>query len=157
MRTFRDVIDEKARLSPAAPLLFAPEPQSSLTYDDLRHRARAFAGDMQSRGIAPDAIVGFMLPNGAAAASIFLSAMYGGYVVLPINLLAQDSQLDHVLRHAAPAMVFVAPDFEARLRTAIERTGARTLVEITSVDELGDSQGEGANLTPIEPSMAAML
>ena len=88
MRTFRDVIDEKARLSPAAPLLFAPEPQSTLTYDDLRSRARAFAGGMQSRGIAPDAIVGFMLPNGVAAASIFLSAMYSGYIVLPINLLA---------------------------------------------------------------------
>src|SRR5438046_912715 len=96
MRTFRDVIDEKARLSPAAPLLFAPEPQSMLTYDDLRHRARAFAGGMQGRGIAPDAIVGFMLPNGVAAASIFLSAMYSGYIVLPINLLAQDSQLYHI-------------------------------------------------------------
>jgi len=157
MRTFRDVIDEKARLSPAAPLLFAPEPQSMLTYDDLRHRARAFAGGMQGRGIAPDAIVGFMLPNGVAAASIFLSAMYSGYIVLPINLLAQDSQLDHVLRHAAPAIIFVAPDLEDRLRSAIERTGARTNLQIISADDPDDFGGEADVLATIEPSSPAML
>ena len=31
-----------------------------------------------------------MLPNGSAAVEVFLGAMHGGYVVSPINLLAQE-------------------------------------------------------------------
>jgi len=157
MRTFRDVIDEKARLSPSAPFLFAPEPQSTLTYDLLRRRARSFAGELQMRGIVPGAVVGFMLPNGVAAASIFLSAMYGGHIVLPINLLAQDAHLDHILRHATPEFIFVAPDYEVRLRSAVERTGARTILQIASVDDPGDLGRECEDLAPIAPSSPAML
>ncbi|HEY3180668.1 MAG TPA: AMP-binding protein [Casimicrobiaceae bacterium] len=157
MRTFRDVIDEKAKRSPSSPFLFAPEPQSTLTYDDLRRRARAFAADLQSRRILPGAVVGFMLPNGVAAASTFLSAMYGGYIVLPINLLAQDAQLDHILRHAAPAIIVVAPDLEERLRSAIERTGSHAIVEIVAVDDPGDVGREAQALAPIEPKSPAML
>src|SRR5437868_6813890 len=138
MRTFRDVVDEKARRFSSAPLLLAPEAQATLTYADLRRCALSFAGDLQRGEIAAGAVVGFMLPNGASAASIFLSAMYGGYIVLPINLLAQDSQLDHILRHAAPATIFVAPDFEVRLRSSVDRTGARTSVQTVSIDGLGD-------------------
>jgi acyl-CoA synthetase (AMP-forming)/AMP-acid ligase II len=157
MRTFRDVIDEKAERLSSAPFLLAPEAQSTLSYAELRRRARSFAGDLQRREIASGAVVGFMLPNGVSAASIFLSAMYGGYVVLPINLLAQDSQLDHVLRHAAPATIFVAPDFEARLRSSIERTDALTNVRTVSPDDPGDFGGESGVLAPIEPKSPAML
>src|SRR5690242_8039305 len=124
MRTLRDVVEERARLAPSAPFLIAPEPQTTLTYEALRGRARSFAAQLNLLGVPPRSIVGFMLPNGVAAASIFLSAIYGGHIVMPINLIAQDAHLDHVLRHAEPAIVFVAPDFEARLRAAIERTGA---------------------------------
>ena len=35
MRTFRDVIDEKARRFSSAPFLLAPEAQATLTYADL--------------------------------------------------------------------------------------------------------------------------
>jgi acyl-CoA synthetase (AMP-forming)/AMP-acid ligase II len=157
MRTFRDVVDERAERLPSAPFVFAPEPQSTLTYADLRRRARSFAGDLQRHQTAPGAIVGFMLPNGVSAATIFLSAMYGGYIVLPINLLAQDSQLDHILRHAAPATVFVAPDFEARLRSSLERTGARTTVRTISVDDPGDFGEESETLASIEAKSPAML
>jgi long-chain acyl-CoA synthetase len=157
MQTFRDVVDEKARRLSSAPFLLAPEAQATLTYGDLRRRGLSFAGDLQSRGISPGAVIGFMLPNGSSAASIFLSAMYGGYIVLPINLLAQDSQLDHILRQAAPATIFVAPDFEARLRSSIERTRARASVQTVSVDDPGDFGGESGNLAPIEPKSPAML
>ena len=50
----------------------------------------------------PGDVVGFMLPNGLSALTVFLGAMAGGYVVAPFNLLAQDAQLDYVLGHAQP-------------------------------------------------------
>jgi len=157
MRTFRDVIDEKARLSPSAPFLFAPEPQSTLTYDLLRRRARSFAGELQMRGIVPGAVVGFMLPNRVAAASILLSSMSRGHIILPIHLLGHVSHLDHILRHATPEFIFVAPDYEVRLRSAVERTGARTILQIASVDDPGDLGRECEDLAPIAPSSPAML
>ena len=43
-----------------------------------------------------------MLPNGLAALELFVGTMAAGRIVLPFNLLAQDSQLDYVLGHAAP-------------------------------------------------------
>lgn len=157
MSTFRDVIDEQACRAPSAPLLIAPESQTTLSYGALHRRARAFAAELNARGVAPRSIVGFMLPNGVAAASIFLSAMYGGHIVMPINLLAQDTHLDHVLRHAAPAIVFVAPELESRLRAAIERTRTQVIVQIVSTDAIADSENEVDDLPRLEPSSPAML
>jgi long-chain acyl-CoA synthetase len=158
MRTFRDVVDEQARRAPSAPFLIAPEPQATLTYEALRRSARSFAAQLDALGVPPRSIVGFMLPNGGAAACIFLSAMYGGQIVMPINLVAQDAHLDHVLRHAAPAIIFVAPDFEARLRAAIERTGAQSIVQVVPADGVeAGAHRECDELTPIEPSSPAML
>src|SRR5438105_9842352 len=156
MRTFRDVIDEKAAFSPSLPFLLAPEIEATLTYGELRRRARSFAADLQAIGAQPGAIVGFMLPNGIAAASIFLSAMYAGYIVMPINLLAQDSHVDHVLRHASPAIVYVTPELQARLKAAVERSGAQTDVKAVFIDDRGDFQAQCAALPPIEPSSPAM-
>ena len=157
MRTFREVVDEQARARASAPFLLAPEPSATLTFAALRQCAHAFAADMRAHGVVPGAIVGFMLPNGIAAATVFLSAMYGGYVVLPMNLVAQDAHLDHVLRHASPALLFVSADLESRLRSALERTGMKTelrVVDVDAVPVVGDTDGE---LSTIDPTMPAML
>ena len=157
MRTFRDAIDEQALRAPSAPWLIAPEPQTTLTYEALRRRANGFAGELNALGVPPRSIVGFMLPNGIAAASIFLSAMYAGHTVMPFNLVAQDAHLDHVLRHAAPAIVFVAAELEAKLRAAILRAGARSIVRVVSPDDPGDWRYDDGRIEPIEPSSPAML
>jgi acyl-CoA synthetase (AMP-forming)/AMP-acid ligase II len=157
MLTFRDVIDERARRSPSAPFVIAPETDATLSYEALRRRARSFAAELSKLGVPPRSIVGFMLPNGMAAASIFLSTMYGGHVVMPINLLTQDAHLDHVLRHAAPVIVFVAPDFETRLRAAIARVNATTIVRVVPIDDVVDCQHEMDAPASIEPSSPAML
>ena len=64
-----------------------------------------------------------MLPNGVAAAGVFLGAMYGGYVVSPVSLLAQDALIEHTLAHSATRIVFAAPEFVARL--AVDRRADR--------------------------------
>ena len=42
-------------------------------------------------GVRPGEVVSYLLPNGVAAASVFLGAMCGGFVVSPISMLAQDA------------------------------------------------------------------
>ena len=62
-----------------------------------------------------------MLPNGVAAASVFLGAMYGGYVVSPVSLLAQDALIEHTLAHSETRIVFAAPEFVERLAAIVAR------------------------------------
>src|SRR5664279_1471065 len=91
MRTLRDMIDHHAEVRTDAPFLLAPEPDSVITYGELRESGRALAGLLGGAGVAPGEVVSFMLPNGAAAATLLLGTMVSGYVVSPLNLLAQDA------------------------------------------------------------------
>ncbi|MET0205225.1 MAG: AMP-binding protein [Casimicrobiaceae bacterium] len=157
MTTFRDVIDTRARAQPDAPFLIAPEPGVTLTYADLARTSRAFAAAMVANGVVPGEIVGFMLGNGVAAATVFLGAMHGGYIVSPINLLAQDAHLDHALAHAAPKVVLAAPEFVARLEAAIARVGGATRVVPQDPDAAQFDNDVEANLAPLAAESPAML
>jgi sulfoacetate-CoA ligase len=157
MTTFRNVIDALALAQPNAPFLIAPEPRTTLTYDDLAHAVRGFAGAMQDAGVAPGDVVGFMLGNGVAAATVFLGAMYGGYVVSPINLLAQDTHLDHALAHAAPKLVLAAPEHVARLDAAVARVRGATRVVAQDPDDAHFADGSGIELPPLSAAAPAML
>ena len=157
MPTFRGVIDAQAAAQPTAPFVFAPEPQVELDYASLRARARALAGVLQAQGLPAGTVVAFMLGNGISAVTVFLGAMYGGYIVTPINLLVQDAHLDHVLRQAMPAIVFAAHEFEARLRAAIGRTGARTEVRIVPLDGFESGPPDRGEFPPLDPAPPAML
>src|SRR4029450_7465037 len=90
-RTIREAIDHHASAQPQAPFLLAPESGSTVSYGDLRDTAHGLAAELSALGIAPGEVVSWMLPNGIAAASVFLGAMHGGYVASPISLLAHDA------------------------------------------------------------------
>ena len=136
MTTLRDVIDRHAVAQPDAPFLFAPEPGVELTYAGLRATARSLDAELAARGIRPGEVVSYMLPNGVAAASVFLGAMYGGYVVSPVSLLAQDALIEHALAHSATRIVFAAPEFVPRLAAIVARIGSRAIVRPASPDDL---------------------
>src|SRR5215469_7030121 len=104
MRSFRDAIDIHAAARPDAPFVLAPESDAVVSYSELQRSARSLGAYLEGQGVAPGSAISFMLPNGVSAASVFLGAMYAGYVVSPINLLAQDSQLAHVLAHSGTRM-----------------------------------------------------
>jgi long-subunit acyl-CoA synthetase (AMP-forming) len=62
--------------------------------------------------------VALLMHNGYQTCRLFIGAMYGGYCVTPLNLLAQPTQLAYVLEHSDAGIVFVAPDQVERLRQA---------------------------------------
>ncbi len=135
--TFRDAIEASAASAPEAPFVLAPEPDAVLTWQGLAASCDAFAAAMEEMGVAPGEVVGFMLPNGMSALTVFLGAMAGGYVVAPFNLLAQDAQLDYVLGHAQPRVVFAAADQARRLEAACARIDAAVRIVEVGVDGLG--------------------
>jgi long-chain acyl-CoA synthetase len=158
MATLREVIDRHAAAQPGAPFLFAPEPGTELTYAGLRATALALGEELAGRGIEPGEVVSYMLPNGMAAAGVFLGAMYGGYVVSPVSLLAQDALIEHTLAHSATRIVFAAPEFVPRLQTIVARIGSRAIVRPASPDdlELRPASGSGSGCAP-DAATPAML
>ena len=157
--TFRDVVDAHASEQPRAPFLIAPEPDLTIDYEALRQNCRAFASSLATRNIAPGATVSYMLENGVSVATVFLGAMYGGYVVSPVNLHAQDAQLDYTLAHSETRLVFVGDAHRERLERARERTRAPFDVCVVDTDGLplpasrGESWGEGYTIKPDQPAM----
>ncbi|HTS22074.1 MAG TPA: AMP-binding protein [Casimicrobiaceae bacterium] len=153
MRTFREVIDAHASARPDAACVLAPEPEAVLTYGDLARAGRALGGYLVHQGIAPGSVVSFMLPNGVAAASVFLGAMYAGYVVSPVNLLAQDSQVAYTLAHSETRLVFAAPEFLERLRALAPRVALRA----TDPDRLELPDAAETALADVAAESPAML
>ena len=156
--TFREVIDAHAASQPGAPFLIAPEAALEIDYATLRADCRAFSALLAARGVAPGTTVSFMLENGVSAATIFLGAMYGGYVVSPINLHAQDAQLEYTLAHSDTCIVFTAAANHERLES-IRRKSAATL-DLCVVDSDGlefpphtEGRGDGPLIHPEDPAM----
>jgi acyl-CoA synthetase (AMP-forming)/AMP-acid ligase II len=136
MRTLRDAIDRHADAQPDAPFLFAPEPGTTLSFAGLRVTAHALCAELVALGIRPGEVVSYMLPNGVSAASVFLGAMYGGYVVSPISLLAQDALIEYTLAHSETRVVYAAPEFVERLSLINTRIGGQAAIRPTSPDSL---------------------
>ncbi len=157
MRTLRDVIDHHAEVRPEAPFLFAPEPDIAITYRKLRDSSRAIAGLLASARVAPGEVASFMLPNGASAATIFLGAMAAGYVVSPLNLLAQDTHLRHTLSHSGTRFVFAAPEFVERITRLLGATDLRITVRATDPDALELDLERPAAMADVDASSPALL
>ena len=154
--TFRDAIEVNAARTPDVPFVLAPEPDAALTWKGLAASCSALAAAMERMDVKPGEVVGFMLPNGLSALSVFLGAMAGGYVVAPFNLLAQDAQLDYVLAHARPRVVFAEAEYADRLRAACVRSGAAARIVEVDVDGLGlevASPRERRGLSAEQPAM----
>ncbi len=114
----------------------------------------------------PGDVVSFMLANGAAAATIFLGAMYGGFVVSPVNLLIQDAHLDYMLAHAAPKRDLRRAGARGPARAALARTGGGARTIVVDVDAAladadaeadADADADRAAPAPLAGSAPAML
>ena len=102
-------------------------------------RARTrLAGELAAQGFAPGDVVSWMLPNGVAAASIFLGAMHGGYVVSPVSLLAQDALVAHTLAHSRDAASCSRrPSSSRACMRSWRNSAAGVIVRPTSPDDPG--------------------
>jgi len=159
MTTIRDAIDRNADAQPDAPFLFAPEPGTTISRAALRATARGLAAELAACGIRRGDVVSYMLPNGVAAASVFLGAMYGSYVVSPVSLIAQDALIAHALAHSETRIVFAAPEFVERLRAIVARAGRSVIVRTTAPDDLGltDSGAAAPEAVPTPESPALLM
>ena len=136
MRTIRHYVDRRAVEAPDAPFLLAPETGAVLTYSRLRERCVELAGYLAGRGLGKGDKVAFMLHNSYQAARLLIGVMYAGRTVVPLNLLAQRSQLTYVLDHSDAQLVFVSAGHLEALRAALAEVTRP--VEVVVIDPDAD-------------------
>jgi acyl-CoA synthetase (AMP-forming)/AMP-acid ligase II len=131
--------------------LIAPDTSIRLTYADLRQGVREIGNRLDEMGIAPGTRVGFLADNGGWTTLIYLGVMANGRVIVPLNVVAGDVQLAHVLGHSDTEVVFVAPGYKARLSGLLEQIPRDiNVIELDAVNgpawpaKAGDSSFRGA-------------
>jgi acyl-CoA synthetase (AMP-forming)/AMP-acid ligase II len=137
MRTIRHYIDLRAKEQPDQVFLIAPEPALSLNYSKLKEDSIEFGRQLLKRGLTKGDKISFMLSNGYQTTKIFLGAMYSGFVIAPLNLLAQPSQLEYVLDHSDTKLVFFTEDQKERLETAAN--AVKRDIELIQIDNDAES------------------
>ncbi len=147
LRTIRAHVDHQADLRPDATYLIAPETGLCMSFGELQTASRHLAAWLRGQGIRPGARVALLMHNGYQTCRLFIGAMYGGYCVTPLNLLAQPSQLSYVLEHSDAEIIFVASDQEERLRQATVGLARPLHIVICDVDA-------AEFLPPVEASAA---
>jgi amino acid adenylation domain-containing protein len=109
--TIRELIDRMARTQPEAAFLISPETGRVLTFQGLREQSNLLSTLLREAGLERGDKVAFLLENGLFSAQLFLGAMYGGFVSVPLNVRAGVSQLSYMLDHCDAKVVFVGDEF----------------------------------------------
>jgi len=130
--TLREVLARHLARQPDRPFLIAPETRRILSYREIDRQSRLFARYLRSRRLKRGDTVALYLHNSYQAALLFLAAMIGGYVVAPLNLLSQRSQLAYVLDHCDCRILFIASGMESAIREALAEV--RRPIEVVVID-----------------------
>jgi acyl-CoA synthetase (AMP-forming)/AMP-acid ligase II len=138
--TVRDLIDQMAGAKSGDTFLISAETGQRLTFKGLQGRAETLSASLLRRGLARGDKIAFLMDNGLFTAQLFLGAMYGGFVTVPLNVRAGVSQLAFTLEHCDAKVVFVAEPYIALLRDVLAEIQVR--IEIISV---GDESSAAAN------------
>jgi len=71
-----------------------------MTYRKLCTDSISLGKYLLKLGLSKGDKISFMMGNGYQTCRIFLGAMYAGFVVAPLNLKAQTSQLEFMVEHS---------------------------------------------------------
>jgi acyl-CoA synthetase (AMP-forming)/AMP-acid ligase II len=115
MDTVRHFIDRYAEQCAKDVWLISPDSDRIFTYGDLGYEVHQIAAGLDQLGVTRGAKVSFLAENGGWTALVHLAIMASGRVVVPLNAVAGDIQLRHVLQHSDTQIAFVAPAFREKL------------------------------------------
>jgi len=132
MRTIRHLVDQQANAQPNATWLIAPETGATMTYAQLQRDSQDLSRFLLGGGIQKGEKVALMLHNSYQTARLLIGVMYGGFMVAPLNLLAQPSQLAYVLEHSDTRVVFTSGEFAGRIKTAL--AGIKREITVIAID-----------------------
>ncbi|MBF5003830.1 AMP-binding protein [Diaphorobacter caeni] len=159
--TVHALIEAQAALQPQATYAVSTEePTRSITYGALAHGCRQVAALLQELGAAPGDTVSLVMPNGLQTLRLLLGSMHAGLAVNPVNLVAQPEQMRYVLDHSDCRIVFVAPEWEHKVRSMlgdIQREIAMVVIDPDASELPGESQRHPVSWPAPQPNAMALL
>jgi amino acid adenylation domain-containing protein len=150
VQTLRELIDRRAEADATTPFLIAPETGRSLTFLALQEQARLLFGQLRAAGVEPGDKIAFLMDNGLFTAQLFLGAIYGGFVAVPLNVRAGASQLSYTLDHCDAKVVFVEEKYAA-VATEVLATVRRAVKVIPADVDAFVAEGGASNGAPLPP------
>jgi long-chain acyl-CoA synthetase len=118
---------------------------ATMTYRELDAQSRAFAGWLQSRGVAKGDRVALMMPNLLQYPVALFGVLRAGCVVVNCNPLYTPRELEHQLKDSVATVIVVVENFAHTVEAVIAQTRIRHVV-VTSLGEmLGPIKGKLVN------------
>ena len=118
------------------------------TYAEFAERCRRTAAGLLLQGLQPADRVGFLSFNSHVLLESYFAVPLAGGIVMPLNVRLHRTELEAILKHSQPRMVFYEQEFSSTieiLRTAIP--GCRFI----SIDEDPDGRPSLGTLMEFEP------
>ena len=108
---------------------------TSLSYGELRERARVAAGGLRAAGISHGDVVGVLLHNSLDFIDLMLGASYLGAIFMPLNWRLAPPELAYIVVHAGAKLLVTEAELEELVATArqdIPHTRVAVPGELTS-------------------------
>ncbi len=134
MDTVRACIEHHAAASAGSEFLIAPESGQTLSFAQLKIAVDELGSQLDSLGLGQGDRVAFLLNNGFWTTRLFLGVMASNRVIVPLNAVAGNVQLVHVLGHSDAEIVFVAAEYRdklAEIMAQVERS-----IRVIEVDDI---------------------
>ena len=134
MQTVSDYINHYASKSPDKSFLITPDEDGTykeLSFLELKRHVDEIGLHLTQMGVTAQAKVAFLMNNSQWTTLLFLGVMANRRVIVPINAVAGETQMTHVLTHCDAEVVFVAPEYRETIEPllpAIDRS--ITLIEV---------------------------
>lgn len=158
--TIRQLIDRMAEMHPEQNFLLSPETEEVIAFRALRERSKLLSRELLNEGLEPGDKIAFLLDNGLFAAQLFLGAMYGGFVAVPLNVRGGVSQLSYTLDHCDAKVVYVGEGYHGLINEVMANVSRNVRVTSGVVDDLWSSCGtaiESMELAALGPEDQALL
>ncbi len=148
----RDLLSERARLSPGRTALVLVESGERLTYAQLDARAEAAAGTLAARGIAAGDRFGVLAYNCVEFLELFLGAMKCGAIVVPLSTRATAHELSQIAADCAMKALFYGDEFAT---VAAEVSGVR--YRVSERDATSESRAATSDRRFDDETIACLL
>ena len=154
MKSIRACIEHHAQRSPQRTFLIAPETSRQLSFAELKVSVDNIGVELDRLGLAKSTKVAFMLNNGFWTTQLFLGVMANNRIIVPLNAVAGDVQLRHVLDHSDTEVVFAAAEYREKLAELMQDID-RSIVVIETEDDSGPNWPDGEHKAMAVPAPEA--
>ena len=133
--TITGQIDANASSNPDNIWLTSPDTAQTVAWHEVAHRARDIACHLDVLDLPTGAPIAVASQNSIGSCLTFAGITYGGYLAIPLNLVAGVKVLNYVINHSGVTVILVSDDHRALIEEAISSVDrAITLIHLDTAN-----------------------